>query len=811
MNRLIIPNIVMATIIFSSCILPANQFSSTDLPNTSGTLSSPVTSPTPLPTNTLIPAPTLTLSPTPIPSERIQKGDIALSNGDWEKAVQEFQVALDLSDQSEIHADALLGLARAWLIGRNYYQATTVLEKIIQDFGTSPYAIEATFFLGQAYAAQERYSEAAEAYLNYLIQRPGVIDAYVLDLRGDVLFAAGNYSEAANDFQGALITPSQMDREYLQLKTARSFAISGDSTKALTLYDDIYYRTNNDYTKALIDLRKGQIYEGLGQIEQAQTVYLDAVNNYPKAYDSYTALIALVEAGVVVDELQRGVVDYYAEQYGVALAAFDRYLQTSPNDPAIAQYYYGLTQRALGGYEAAIKRWDIVIQNYPEHSLWDEAWEQKASTQWALMSQYKEAVKTLLDFVNNNPAHERAGEFLFDAALIAELGGDLTQATELFERVINLYPGYEKAIRSLFLAGITQYRLGNHQQALLILFRFQGLVTALEDRAMAQFWVAKIQNAMGERDTARKSWETAAGIDPTGYYSERARDILNDREPFKSPQVFDVTYDILAERAQAESWIRSTFSLPPETDLKGLLINDPALQRGAELWKLGLYDEARAEFEQTRLSLAADPVQSYKLANYLLELGAFRPAIMAVRQILDLAGMNDASTLGAPAYFNHVRFGAYYSDLIEPLAEEYNFHPLFLYSLIRQESVFEGFVHSTEGAIGLMQIMPATGADIVNNLGWPGNFAVEDLGRPLVNLRLGVDYLDTQRNAFDGDLYAALAAYNAGPGAAAGWKELAIEDSDLFLEIIRYEETRKYIRGVYELFTIYRLIYDRVP
>jgi soluble lytic murein transglycosylase len=184
---------------------------------------------------------------------------------------------------------------------------------------------------------------------------------------------------------------------------------------------------------------------------------------------------------------------------------------------------------------------------------------------------------------------------------------------------------------------------------------------------------------------------------------------------------------------------------------------------------------------------------------------------MTARQILNLAGMSDADTLNAPAYLNRIRFGAYYSDLVMPLAKQYGFHPLFLFSVIRQESLFDGFVRSSAGANGLMQIIPATGEGIAADLGWPENYTQEDLNRPLVNLTFGVDYLDHQRAAFDGDLYAALAAYNGGPGNAQQWRLLAPDDPDLFLEVIRFAETRNYIRGIFELFNIYRLLYDRTP
>ena len=63
----------------------------------------------------------------------------------------------------------------------------------------------------------------------------------------------------------------------------------------------------------------------------------------------------------------------------------------------------------------------------------------------------------------------------------------------------------------------------------------------------------------------------------------------------------------------------------------------------------------------------------------------------------------------APAYFSRVRYGLYYSDLIIPNAQAREFDPLFIYSVIRQESLFEGFVRSNAGAHGLMQVIAPTG------------------------------------------------------------------------------------------------------
>ena len=406
----------------------------------------PTATPSPQPTSTFTPPPSPTAPPTPTPTPppalRVESGDRALQNGDWEAALREYELARSASSDPDIQAAALLGTGRTRLYEGNHAAVVESLTSLAAQYPGSPHLAEAYFFLGEAYNALQRYDEAADAYLKYLELRPGLADAYLYDRMGDTLFAAGDYPGAAAAFQTALQTPSTLEGIYLQLKMARAYTMAGDAPTALSLYDDAYLRSSNDNTRALILLRKGQIYDSLGQAAEAQAAYLEAVNNYPQAYEAYAALIALVEAGVSVDELQRGIVDYYAGEYGVAVAAFDRYLQNNPADPATAQYYYGLAARAEGLVEEAIRRWETVIQEYGDHPLWDDAWEEKAYTQWATLGDNAAALQTLVAFADAASAHPRAAEFLFDAGLAAERDGQYAQAAELWGRLASTYPDF---------------------------------------------------------------------------------------------------------------------------------------------------------------------------------------------------------------------------------------------------------------------------------------------------------------------------------------------------------------------------------
>ena len=794
----------------TACSLPGTisrkKATSTPAPPTP-TLTPTVTL-TPIPTETPTPIPT----PTPLPGVSIINGDRALFNGDWDRALSAYQEAYRLSGDSDTLTAAQLGIGRVYYHSGDYPTALNTLRDLIEHYPDAPRVAEAYFFLGQIYNTLDRYSEAADAYLNYLARRHGLIDAYVYELRGDALFSSGDYPSAMIDYQAAYQSPRLGNTFSLEIKMARTYAITGDTATAIVMYQDIYNRTDDIYLKAQMDLLTGQAYMAANQPDQANAAYLDAVKNYPQAYDAYTGLVELVNAGVPVDEYQRGLVDYYAGEYAVAIQAFDRYLSVTPAYPAAAYYYKGQALNGLGNASAAIDTWDFVIKNYPSSEQWDEAWEMKAYYQWAYLDQYTEAEKTLLDFVAAAPEHARASEFLFDAARVDERAGRLADAAALWKRVAEDYPLQGYAFRALFLAGLCYFRMGDFAAAQETFTASHQFVPTSADSAAVYLWIGKSQKAAGDDVAARLTWQKTITIDPTGYYSERARDLIAQHSPFTPPQNIDLGYNLETERGEAETWLRATFSLSPETAQSGpgALSTDPRFQRGEEFWRLGLYEEAREEFESLRRAADSTAADTYRLMNYFHGIGLYRSAILAARQVLALAGMDDAASMTAPVYFNHIRFGTYYADLILPAAQSYNLNPLLAWSIMRQESFFEGFIYSSAGARGLMQIMPATGQSIVDQLGWPLNYTSDDLYRPVVSISLGVEYLDQQRNAL-GDLYPALAAYNAGPGNAANWKGLAASDPDLYLEVIRLEEPRRYIKAIYEMYVIYKQLYARAP
>ncbi len=764
--------------------------------------------PSVVPSSTASPIPPAT--PTPIPVVRVQAGDHAFFNGDYETALAHYQTAFRDSSDPSVRAAARWGEARVQFADGRSQDALTALQSLISEFPDSTHQADAHFLQGKIFYESGLYVEAAAAWQTYLTLRPGLLDAYVQELRGDALFQAGNYSDALAAYTAAIQAPRLDDTALLDIKAADTNAKLGNTDTALAIYDGIQARPVSNELKAQAAYEAGLVYQGLGRSEDAYGRFRLAVENYQSSSFAYLSLVELVNAGASVSDLDRGLVDYFAGQYDVALERLDIYLGANPINDGTAHYYRALTLRELGNHQAGVDELTVFITNYSSHPDWAVAWDDKAMLQWFYLGLHDQAAQTLFDFVALFPSSDLSPDYLMYAARILERDGRLDEAAQAWEKVTNEFPGDPQAATGVFLAGIVRYRQGNFSTALDAFNRSLSFAITPEDRARAFLWIGKAQLRLGDNAAAQTAWQQAQSIDPDGYYSERARELLIGRAPFEPPAISNLTIDLAAERAAADVWMRTKFTLPEDTDLTGpgALAQDPRFMRGNEFWRLDLYDQARIEFENLRLAVSTNAVDSYRLGNYLLDLGLYHTAIFAIREVLTLGGMDDQTeSFLAPLYFSHVRYGLYYSDLIIPDAQLEGFDPLFIFSVVRLESFFEGFARSSANAHGLMQVVPETGADIANQLNWPFEYRREDLYRPDVSVRFGTHYLANNRALLGDDMFVILASYNAGPGSAQVWQHLSGGDSDLFLEIVRIAETRNYIRGIYEYYVIYRRLY----
>jgi soluble lytic murein transglycosylase len=217
----------------------------------------------------------------------------------------------------------------------------------------------------------------------------------------------------------------------------------------------------------------------------------------------------------------------------------------------------------------------------------------------------------------------------------------------------------------------------------------------------------------------------------------------------------------------------------------------PAMVRALELYAIG--DESNALPEWQHALTGLDEQQILAAGKLAEAHGWHRNGIQALIQV---------------SYWDdlQLRFPLAYQDLIVNAAERNTaLSPHFVFAVARQESAFMHDVRSSAGALGLMQLMPATARETASTAGVSIS-SNQDILKPEVNIALGSQYLARMMQDFGGNRILAAAAYNAGPARVRQWLR---QDSnqplpfDIWIETIPFNETRGYVQNVLAYSVIY--------
>ena len=144
-----------------------------------------------------------------------------------------------------------------------------------------------------------------------------------------------------------------------------------------------------------------------------------------------------------------------------------------------------------------------------------------------------------------------------------------------------------------------------------------------------------------------------------------------------------------------------------------------------------------------------------------------------------------------------------YDETFEEYAADASISSTWAYGVARSESLFMRDVRSSAGAIGLMQLMPATGKKVAREIKLPYS-GLDTLTNPQSNILLGTTYLGQMAERYGGNRVLATAAYNAGPHRVDAWlPQVGDLDARVWIENIPFNETRGYVRRVLAAETIF--------
>jgi len=222
---------------------------------------------------------------------------------------------------------------------------------------------------------------------------------------------------------------------------------------------------------------------------------------------------------------------------------------------------------------------------------------------------------------------------------------------------------------------------------------------------------------------------------------------------------------------------------------KAAVARDPALVRALELFKIDRpawaareWADALSRFDDSQRRMAVEVASNE---------GWFDRAVFALKGPQEMRLYN-------------LRFPLHHDESIRREAARNALDPAWVAAEIRAESIFNPKARSPANAMGLMQVLPATGASVAKNIGLSGYGGAASLYDSDTNIAIGTAYLRQLMDKYNGQPYVTIAAYNAGPTPTARWQSQRPNfDPDFWIETISYKETREYVARVLAFSVIY--------
>ncbi len=247
-------------------------------------------------------------------------------------------------------------------------------------------------------------------------------------------------------------------------------------------------------------------------------------------------------------------------------------------------------------------------------------------------------------------------------------------------------------------------------------------------------------------------------------------------------------YGFLAADELGEDYVLAHAELLADEATIAALLSRPAIIRSRELFLVGLDSRGRSEWDTVIRSFSPKEKR--------------QAAILADRWGWHSRAISTAASLGEYDDLA-IRYPLPYQGYFERSSSDASIAPTWAYGIARSESLFMRDVRSRAGAVGLMQLMPATGREVAKQIRLPYS-GVHTLTQPESNIRLGTSYLGRMAQRYGGNAVLATAAYNAGPHRVDGWlPDSGSIDARVWIENIPFNETRKYVKRVLSAQTIF--------
>ncbi len=400
-----------------------------------------------------------------------------------------------------------------------------------------------------------------------------------------------------------------------------------------------------------------------------------------------------------------------------------------------------------------------------------------------------EAKKILLETEKQVSRRIAVHESMLIRARIAEEAGDFNEmAAILYQVPIDSLPDRATKARFLWYKGWNLRRLAMPSSAREAIAALE-MAVQYEDRHSDQtrdmYWTAKLYQQVGEPEKARQLFTDLADYSPFGFYGITAQRELG--LPFPSLKSTGPDYS-----PSQRSPIPDSIRVPVDWFVI-----------------LGEHEIGRRFIESFPTKEVWDASHSLDRKEATLVMLSRLEQHITVSSRVDELSPDDRKRLllKRPELIFPLPFEA---RILEESSRQ-SIPPALIYSIMRQESLFNTFARSPADAFGLMQLIPEMATVAAKELGVDFHGA-EDLYNPDKNIALGSAFLKKLFKKYDDRFILAVSAYNANDRAIQGWLRTRMRPDPLeFIEEIPYDETRLYVKLVMRNYVTYMRRMSNVP
>ncbi|QDG54712.1 hypothetical protein FIV42_29400 [Persicimonas caeni] len=379
------------------------------------------------------------------------------------------------------------------------------------------------------------------------------------------------------------------------------------------------------------------------------------------------------------------------------------------------------------------------------------------------------------------PKRSHADDALLYLARIAREQKKPKQEEKIVERALREYPDGDMAHEIVWEYLEGSYRAGKHKEFLAKLDRLKmpEFDAQYFSQGRLEYFSGQAWKALGREKNAAEAWQEAWSKYPFSFYGYVARQRL--LEEGKTPASLDDGVQM-----QVADWFLDT---KWQTSGAERLVQLGRYGMAAEVERARLNNGERSDADRWRLAYLEHLAGRYPVSHNIARRGV-RGRPWAHPE----AGRHVRWTIAWPNPFATDIRRAVVAEARQATDKE-TVDPALPAAIMREESSFIEDIESWAGALGLMQLMPATAKghdDDIEGVATPAK-----LKTSLVNIRVGVDHLYYLARRFDSHPVLMTAAYNAGGGAVSKWlRRNKAKDIAIFVEDIPYDQTRNYTKRV---------------